>query len=139
MGGIAGRRVGTGEGGGGGRIFFRFLGVSVSSTIYMHAVFEHKYLCIYVGGLAKIFWPDIKWIQSGYILYGQRPDLRGAWGRPPKLGHTLVKVAKKTSTTRALKKGIIFMLQLLLSGLLFGLHHGIFVFRHLGEMLNTML
>ncbi len=45
-------------------------------------------LSIYVRGLAKNFWPDINWIQSGYISYGQWPDLRGACGRPPNVPYT---------------------------------------------------
>ena len=45
------------------------------------------------------------------IMYGQWPDLRGAWGRPANV-HT------KNSKSEI------------------GLHHGIFVFRHLGEMLE---
>jgi hypothetical protein len=39
-------------------------------------------LCIYVWGLAKIFWPFINGYISGYILYGQWPDRVWSMARP---------------------------------------------------------
>ena len=70
--------------------------------------------CTYVGGLGKIFSTNKKWIQSGYIrtVNGQTFVVRAA--------------AHQTYTHQKTKSEI-------------GLHHGIFVFRHLGEMLNTQL
>ena len=37
-----------------------------------------EFLCIYVWGIAKMFWPEINGYIGGYISYGQWPDRRGS-------------------------------------------------------------
>ncbi len=103
------------------------------------------YLCTYVRGLGRIFYwsPNVRSMARPSWCVGP-PSKALRKITPANYCDIHLSSGKKNiytplSCTCALKKGLIFMLHLLFSGLLFGLHPGIFVFRHLGEMLNTLL
>ena len=64
-----------------------------------------------------MFWPEINGYIGGYISYGQWPDRRGS----------ACAYAPKCASAHQKTKSEI------------GLHHGIFLCRHLGEKLNTTL
>ena len=98
--------------------FGQVLGRLVSAKVFRPQLVSGLHVGLHNSAIPAGFSQNIlavhKWIQSGYILYGQWPDRRGA-------AHQNVRALTKKSKSEI------------------GSHHGIFLCRHLGDIYNTTL